>query len=333
MQRLSKPEPIPWGVISGSNGEQHFNVSWVTSPTRGLLNCSTSASCPRHGMRIRKRALATMEQCQCAVDMHYSELNPPLGGSDTEDLLLLPTLLRATRGRPGTFVEMGALDGITGSTTLVLERCFNWTGLLIEGNPKSYAKLIQSRRTATKVHSAACAAGRYTLPFMVDGGPWAGAPETMSAGLDKKLPHRSHRVTNVPCKPLPAILAEHLGSRACHVDFFSLDVEEAEAAVLLTGPHPLGDCCKVLMTEVSTFNLTKNAMVDELATAEGKMRIARGITIGRSQVYVRPSLTEVFVNASFVKLRLNRVRPTAVQLFEMVNLLHPDDSPESSMEK
>ena len=30
-----------------------------------------------------------------------------------EDFLLLPTLLRATAGRPATFVELGALNGIS----------------------------------------------------------------------------------------------------------------------------------------------------------------------------------------------------------------------------
>ena len=43
-----------------------------------------------------------------------------------EDLSLLPTLLAATGGAPGTFVELGAFDGIGGSNTLLLERCFGW---------------------------------------------------------------------------------------------------------------------------------------------------------------------------------------------------------------
>ena len=46
-----------------------------------------------------------------------------------EDVLLLPTLLKATGGSPGTFVEIGAYDGKTFSNTLMLERCLNWTGM------------------------------------------------------------------------------------------------------------------------------------------------------------------------------------------------------------
>lgn len=73
-----------------------------------------------------------------------------------EDLLLLPTLLRATALAPGTFVELGANDGISGSNTLMLERCFNWTGLLVEGNPHTFAKLRRARRRATAIHSSVC---------------------------------------------------------------------------------------------------------------------------------------------------------------------------------
>ena len=44
-----------------------------------------------------------------------------------EDLLMLPALLNATGlDSPGTFVELGAFDGIDSSNTLLYERCFGW---------------------------------------------------------------------------------------------------------------------------------------------------------------------------------------------------------------
>eukprot|EP00966_Prymnesium_polylepis_P045427 1051985-Prymnesium_polylepis.1 len=46
----------------------------------------------------------------------------------SEERLLLHDLLAAAEGRPGVFIELGALDGLSGSNTLALERCFNWTG-------------------------------------------------------------------------------------------------------------------------------------------------------------------------------------------------------------
>ena len=66
--------------------------------------------------------------------------------------------MEAAGGRPGTFVELGAYDGITGSQSYLLEHCYGWHGVLIEASPRNYARLVntsRSRQTA-KVHSAVC---------------------------------------------------------------------------------------------------------------------------------------------------------------------------------
>lgn len=73
-----------------------------------------------------------------------------------EDLFTLPTLLRMSGRRPGTFIELGAFDGIQGSNTYMLEKCFNWTGLLIEANPYHYRLLKHSGRKVPMVHAAVC---------------------------------------------------------------------------------------------------------------------------------------------------------------------------------
>lgn len=91
-----------------------------------------------------------------------------------EDLLMLPLLLNATGlDSPGTFVELGAFDGLDSSNSLLYERCFGWRGLLIEANPRNYAKLRRSGRTSRMVHSAICGAEsrseRRTLPMLIEG--------------------------------------------------------------------------------------------------------------------------------------------------------------------
>ena len=64
--------------------------------------------------RVSECVLATAAKTQC----------------EYEDMNLLP-LVRWAAGegsRPGTFVELGANDGFTGSITWLLEKCFGWNG-------------------------------------------------------------------------------------------------------------------------------------------------------------------------------------------------------------
>ena len=102
---------------------------------------------------------------ECALRMSRAQL--------TEDLLLLPLLLAMVRGRPGTFLEMGALDGNYFSTSNLFETCYNWTGVLIEGNLRNFHKLERSERPrATKLWASVCDFNG-TIPMTVRGGEMA----------------------------------------------------------------------------------------------------------------------------------------------------------------
>ncbi|EOD13264.1 hypothetical protein EMIHUDRAFT_247068 [Emiliania huxleyi CCMP1516] len=90
-----------------------------------------------------------------------------------EDLLMLPMLLHVADNKPGTFVELGAFDGVDSSNSIMLERCFGWTGLLIEANPSTYAKLLHSGRKARMINSAICDADAnegQTVRMLTNGG-------------------------------------------------------------------------------------------------------------------------------------------------------------------
>ena len=120
-----------------------------------------------------------------------------------EDCRLQKLLLSAqSPSLGGTFVELGALDGVTGSNTYALEKCLNWRGLLIEANPESYAKLQVSGRKAAKVHSAVCPRPGY-VNVTAHGSVFAGMPSEMSAAYirswGRHIPQR-HAVVEVPCR-------------------------------------------------------------------------------------------------------------------------------------
>jgi len=146
-----------------------------------------------------------------------------------EDLLLLPSLVEAAGGAAGSFVEIGALDGVTFSNTIALEQCLGWRGLLVEGNPTNYRQLARSGRLSQKVHRAVCS-GRGEVEFTEGGGPVAGQLSTMAASHRAQWgAQQGTRAVMVPCSSLDAIMDE---AGLANATFFSLDVEGAEELVL-----------------------------------------------------------------------------------------------------
>ena len=154
----------------------------------------------------------------CAIDPAN---NPSQRG---EISALLPLLLRAAAGTRGTFVEIGALDGLRFSNSLLLERCYNFTGLLVEAMPSNAAKLMRSGRTAAKVHSAVCNSVS-SVSMLASGN---NAMHKML--LDNSTSHR--KAVQVPCRPLQQLMREQAGLD--QATFLSLDVEGAEEIVLAT---------------------------------------------------------------------------------------------------
>lgn len=207
---------------------------------------------------------------------------------NSEDLLLLPTLMAsvASRGRgAGLFVELGALDGMSISNTLLLEVCFNWTGVLIEANPNNYAHLKRSGRKAAKVHAAVCPAGE-SIIMSRGAGPKASQLD-VSAWRPRENPNRT---VTVPCRPLSLVMQEMLP--APHTaNFLSLDVEGAEAVVLATVDPAAFD---IIMVETGMGTrasvAAKDAKVDQLITAAGLHLAPAPLAVPHSRVYLKPHI-------------------------------------------
>ncbi len=65
-------------------------------------------------------------------------------------------------------------------------------------------------------------------------------------------------------------------------------------------------------------------IVDELATAGGRLRIAHRLKMWDSRVYTRPDAAPaVFIDAAWLRERRSKLWPTAEQLFDMVNTALP----------
>ena len=70
----------------------------------------------------------------------------------------------------GFFIEAGALDGETTSTTIFMERELEWEGVLVEANPESFTKIVSKHRKAWLVPAALSnsAYPKYTQCFRFD---------------------------------------------------------------------------------------------------------------------------------------------------------------------
>jgi len=60
--------------------------------------------------------------------------------NNEEDIILNLFKLK----RNGTFLDIGANDGVTLSNTFALANNYGWTGLLVEASPKAYERLLKN---------------------------------------------------------------------------------------------------------------------------------------------------------------------------------------------
>jgi len=212
-------------------------------------------------VREVKADLAATErrhQLQDACDM---DRDPPLYSQGREDLTLTHRYFCGKRR--GTFVEIGALDGIWGTNTKFLEDAMGWRGALIEGNPANSVKLVKNRPRNKIFEMAVCQEGVGTLSFLGDAGGVGGAINTMAKSHQNQW-NRAAKMHTVPCKPLGSILRE---ARMRHVDLFSLDVEGAELAVLETMDWEIPVC--IWVVELDGQNAAKDEKVRQLLLKKG----------------------------------------------------------------
>lgn len=136
----------------------------------------------------------------------------------------------------GTFVELGAFDGLNQTNTLWLERK-GWQGLLIEAVP-DYAEACRRNRPLSRVVHAACVAPgldqgevaihQVGLMSLVDG---AREPEDQERWIQRG--EEVQKITRAQCTAPARTLSSILDEQAFgHIDLLSLDVEGFERQVL-----------------------------------------------------------------------------------------------------
>ena len=121
----------------------------------------------------------------------------------------------------GVFIEFGAYDGVIFSNTLLLEREFGWTGVLIDPIPTHFERM-QMNRNCKLIHGAITPKPQDSI--MIE--------ELPASDLSKFTDKRSvlKKTHKVKAYTLQALIEENLKSKK--IDFLSIDIEGHDFEVL-----------------------------------------------------------------------------------------------------
>lgn len=198
-----------------------------------------------------------------------------------QDRWIDQTVYRGKRG--GSFVEVGAYDGITGSNTLFFEQFRDWRGFLVEPSPH-WAGVARTMRSCPCLEVAAGgAAGRASFMEVTRGyTQMGGLVESYDDGLRDQVtadPRFEGRRVEVMVRPLGDILAEQ-GMR--RIDYLSLDVEGAEVDVLEAFPFD--------GFEIGVWSIENNTGRGEIGEIMRRAGYERALCIGVDEIWCRPGL-------------------------------------------
>jgi FkbM family methyltransferase len=206
----------------------------------------------------------------------------------------------------GVYFEIGALDGERYSNTYVLEKCLGWRGLLIEAQPENFAQLKKNRCSGgcgnVLIGEAVCDTTNGTLGFTAGGGPVAGQPEFFDEKFKMDFYGANDvKTIKVPCNPLSYVFDQHGFKK---IDFWSLDVEGAELAVLQTVNWSRVEISVIMMENAEDKKATDEAGKRSIEAAA--ILVAAGYTrIGRVGPGNKPYKSEVWGSTTFFRQNPN----------------------------
>jgi len=148
-------------------------------------------------------------------------------------------MLKYINYNDGFYIEMGAHDGVKHSNTFYYEKNKNWKGILIE--PSNYfTELIKNRSKKNKFFKVICTPFNYKKKIRLNQyGDYSTCDELVTKRyldwqnkkkVKVKMPLDKKKNIIVKTLPLNEILEKVKAPKV--IDFFSLDVEGSELAVL-----------------------------------------------------------------------------------------------------
>ena len=129
----------------------------------------------------------------------------------------------------GYFVEFGATDGKTSSNTYLLEKMYNWSGILAEPNPHWHDELAKNR-SALISHSCVFSESNQELDFLMADSPDLSTIRGFGKDDEFKSSRENSKTIKVQTISLYDLLDEHMAPK--EIDFMSVDTEGSEYGIL-----------------------------------------------------------------------------------------------------
>jgi FkbM family methyltransferase len=255
---------------------------WVPTLSQSLF----AANAYRRSSQMLEPALAA-RQLACSMARH-------------EDAAVLRSFFSDESGAlvpfppDATFLEMGAVNGVTESVSYLFEKCLGWRGVLVEANPDVFAELTRNRPYALNLRVAACDRHGYTNFGIADAiTTSSAAPASNRSGATMNAANAI--LISTQCGPLGDYL-KLLAVRS--LDFLTLDVEGTELVVAESLNIGVDLAVGVLMIEVRGDGLRPKLLAHLLS---------RGLVyVGSIHARASPSnevVSDVFVNLTHMQQR------------------------------
>lgn len=153
---------------------------------------------------------------------------PTFYGQMGEDKHIYSRYFPSLRG--GTFLEMGALDGIKYSNTKFFEDSMGWSGVLIEPIPSAF-EALRTNRPRCISYNVAVSKREGLLDIYNHGAVSSVKENTTEDFFEGWHKNNNIEIIKVPSKRLDTVLHD---SGIKRIDFWSLDVEGSEYEALET---------------------------------------------------------------------------------------------------
>ena len=267
---------------------------WFASRPWDVVSASSS-------LLGRRRSFAVSNAVRC--DDEYVDASARVKrhskSQDGEDRYLVDTYFKGLCG--GTYLELGALDGVRFSNSHLFEFGFGWSGVFIEPNPKSF-KALQTNRPKNRLHNVAvCDVSREVHFMRGDEGAVTGifefmAPSFRAEWFKGSASSRLEDVSDkIRCEPLRRVLGKDGLREKKHIDFLSLDVEGAEFEVLKTIDFTAQQF-GVIFYEADPHNVVKNEIVKSYLDARGYTFREHAL---RSNFHVNERFHDIYAHVAY----------------------------------